>query len=154
MSGPKQTSFADDLARFVGDMLKLADLQLQLLSVDLRQMRRGTRQSLFLILFSVALLLGALPVLMFGLAGVVHLHSELPIEYAWLVVGAIAALVGWVVLKVALIRLARAAVTLQRSQDEFQHNLKWMRGVLHRDQEWHNHTAAGDKSGFLKRPSF
>ncbi|MBL8814884.1 MAG: phage holin family protein [Planctomyces sp.] len=127
------SSFPDSLARFIRDLLRMGDLQLQLLTVDLRDFGGGVKRSAFLILVALCLLLGALPVLMLGLAGVLHRISGLAIEYSWLLVGVFVSVTGLGMLWHAVRQLITASASLRRSQMELTKNLEWVRGVLHRD---------------------
>ncbi len=131
MNTDSQLSFSDSLARFIRDLLKMGDLQLQLLSIDLKTVGQSARFGSILAVFSAALLMGSIPVLMFGIAGVLHLAARIPIEYAWLLVGGVVSVIGMILLSVAVTRITRATQAMKRSQEEFHRNVEWVRGVLH-----------------------
>jgi hypothetical protein len=130
MNPTSPSSFTDTLARFLRDLLKMGDLQLQLLSLDIKAVGNSARFGIILAVIAAAMLLGSIPVVMFGVAGVVHLAMHLPLEYAWLVVGGMAMLVGVILLIISVACLARATHSMRRSHEEFRRNLEWMRSVL------------------------
>lgn len=131
MSSNSQASFAESVAKFIRDLLRMGDLQLQLLSIDLKAVGQSARFATALGLVGLGLLVGSVPVLMFGVAGVLHLLSLIPMEYAWLLVGSMGCMLGMIVLGNAVNRLTQVSLAMQRSQEEFHKNLEWARGVLH-----------------------
>lgn len=131
MSSNSQASFAESVAKFIRDLLRMGDLQLQLLSIDLKAVGQSARFATALGLAGLGLLAGSVPVLMFGVAGVLHLLSLIPVEYAWLLVGGMGCTLGMIVLGNAVNRLTQVSLAMKRSQDEFHKNLEWVRGVLH-----------------------
>lgn len=131
MSSNSQASFAESVAKFIRDLLRMGDLQLQLLSIDLKAVGQSARFATALGLVGLGLLVGSVPVLMFGVAGVLHLLSRIPMEYAWLLVGGMGCTLGMIVLGNAVNRLTQVSLAMKRSQEEFHKNLEWVRGVLH-----------------------
>lgn len=131
MSSNSQVSFAESLAKFIRDLLRMGDMQLQLLSIDLKAVGQTARFAMTLGIVGLGLLIGSLPVLMFGLAGVLHLMSLIPVEYAWLLVGGMGCSLGMIAIGTAVTRLKQASVVMKRSQEELHRNLEWVRGVLH-----------------------
>ncbi len=131
MSSNSQASFAESVAKFIRDLLRMGDLQLQLLSIDLKAVGQSARFATALGLVGLGLLVGSVPVLMFGVAGVLHLLSLIPMEYAWILVGGMGCTLGMIVLGNAVNRLTQVSLAMKRSQEEFHKNLEWVRGVLH-----------------------
>ena len=78
---------------------------------------------------------GAIPVLLFGVAGMLERFGGVTPEIARLIVGASVLLCGAVTMWFSLRRIGEAAASLQRSQDEMSQNLKWVRDALHRNTE-------------------
>ncbi len=131
MSSNSQASFAESVAKFIRDLLRMGDLQLQLLSIDLKAVGQSARFATALGLVGLGLLVGSVPVLMFGVAGVLHLLSLIPMEYAWILVGGMGCTLGMIVLGNAVNRLTQVSLAMKRSQEEFHKNLEWVRSVLH-----------------------
>lgn len=131
MTQNSQLTFTESLAKFIRDLFKMGDLQLQLLSIDLKSVGQSARFATALALLGLGLLIGSLPVLMFGVAGVLHLLSLMPVEYAWLLVGGMGCTLGIIVLGNAVTRLTQASSAMMRSQEEFHKNVEWVRGVLY-----------------------
>jgi hypothetical protein len=113
------------------DLLKLADLQVQLLTFDVRRFWSQAWTSVLILLAGAAMLIAALPVAMFGCAEYLRQSLSLSIEFALLLVSGGALLVAGGVIAWSARRLSVAAVPLRRSADEFRENLAWMRGLLH-----------------------
>lgn len=115
------------------DSLKLADLQVQLLTLDVRDFWAAAWKSTIVLAAGVAALIAALPVAMFGGAEYLRQAWSISIELALLLVSGTvllgaAGLVWW-----SASRLAVAAKPLRRSAEELQANLAWMRSVLHEE---------------------
>ncbi len=130
MSSNSQASFAESVAKFIRDLLRMGDLQLQLLSIDLKAVGQSARFATALGLVGLGLLVGSVPVLMFGVAGVLHLLSLIPMEYAWILVGGMGCTLGMIVLGNAVNRLTQVSLAMRRSQEEFHKNFEWVRVVL------------------------
>ena len=117
------------------DAVKLLDLQLQLVQIDLGEFWGRSRVAIALIAISGAALIAALPVGLFGIAELVRQRVGLSPEFALLAVSAtvvIAALAGvWSGLR----GFEEAAVPLKRSGEELRENLKWLRQLLHSDSD-------------------
>lgn len=116
------------------DALKLADLQVQLLTIDVRRFWSSAWTSLLVMAAAAALLTAALPVAMFGCAEFLRQSLSISIEFALLLVSGIALGVACGAMVWCGLRLSVAAVPLRRSADELRENLTWMRGLLH-DEE-------------------
>ena len=71
------------------DGLKLADLQLQLLTIDVRRFWSAAWTSVLVLAAGTALLIAALPVAMFGCAEYLRQSLSLSIEFALLLVSGI-----------------------------------------------------------------
>jgi hypothetical protein len=127
---PRGTQALVDLAV---DTFKLADLQMQLMTIDFREFWARAWTSVLLLAAGAAMLTAALPVAMFGGAEYLRQSLGLSIEFALLLVS------GWaLVIAIGLIawsarRLEVAATPLRRSVEELRENVKWIRGLLHGD---------------------
>ncbi len=117
------------------DSLKLIDLQIQLLQLDLGEFWSRARLAIGVLALSSAALIAAIPVALFGAAEYLRLAINVSLETALLlvagVVGGLALAAGvWSVRK-----LGNAANPLKRSRDELQANLVWLRQILHADDQ-------------------
>ena len=131
---PEQRPLGTNIASLVRDLAKMIDLQLQLLSLDLKQFWSNARVGLTVSLLAGFAILGSFPVLLFGIAGVLQRATGWSHEACLLSLGTTFTIGGACVLWIAVIRVGRAGVTFRRSQEELTQNLKWVREVLHRDE--------------------
>lgn len=135
VSGVEHAPLGSNLASLARDLARMADLQLQLLSLDLKQFWSRARNGLFVSCLAAIAVLGAIPVLLFGVAGLLERFGDLTPEIARLIVGISVLLCGAVTMWFSLRRIGEAAASLQRSQDEMSQNLKWVRDALHQNNE-------------------
>lgn len=135
VNGDERVPLSRNLAALARDLARMADLQLQLLSLDIKQFWSGARTGLFVLCLAGITVLGAIPVLLFGVAGLLERFAELTPEIARLIVGSVILLVGAVTMWFSLRRIGRAAASLKRSQDEMSENLKWIRDALYQNKE-------------------
>jgi hypothetical protein len=113
------------------DSLKLADLQVQLLTLDVREFWAGAWRSALVLAAGSAALIAALPVAMFGVSEYLRQAGSLSIEFALLLVSGVVLIVAAALIFWSGRRLATAAQPLRRSAEELRANLDWMRSVLH-----------------------
>ncbi len=124
--GSNITALARDLAR-------MADLQMQLLSLDVQQFWAGARSGVFALCLAGIAVLGALPVLLLAFAGLLQRMLNLTPEIAGLIVGSVFVVGGTGTLWFSLRKIGKAARCLKRSQEELSENLTWVREALHQD---------------------
>lgn len=124
-----------NIAALMRDLSRMADLQLQLLSVDLQEFWSGARNRIVVASIALTITLGSIPVFLFALARFIERHTVLRTESAQFLVAMVTLLVGAAILWMSIRRIGTAANKMKRSRDELQENLKWIRSVLHRDQE-------------------
>jgi hypothetical protein len=122
----------------VFDSLKLADLQLQLLQIDVVAFWKRSQWALTLLVISSVMLLSGLPVLLLGIAAWMERLASLSRETSLLIVGGVVFLIASGLLAWAVRRLGRAIKPLGRSHEELRANLAWMRHLLHREETGHN----------------
>ena len=126
-------SGAQALVALLIDGLKLSDLQLQLLTLDVSEFWARSRNSILLAAIGVAALIAALPVAMFGGAEYLRQTFSLSIEFALLLVSGVVVLSAAIAIGWSVHRLESASQPLRRSAEEMQANLRWMRSILHED---------------------
>ena len=115
--GSNITALARDLAR-------MADLQMQLLSLDVQQFWSGARAGIFSLCVAGIAVLGALPVLLLAFAGMMQRYLNLTPEVAGLIVGSAFVVGGTGALWLSLRKIGKAARCLKRSQEELSENPK------------------------------
>ena len=124
-----------NVASLVRDLARMADLQLQLLALDVTQFWSSARTGLVVSLLAGIAILGSLPVLLFGLAGLLERGTGWSPEVCQLIPGIAMTIGGAILLWVGVIRIGRASASFRRSHEELSENLKWVREVLHHDEE-------------------
>jgi hypothetical protein len=133
LNDPQQRHGPQAVLALAVDALKLADLQIQLLTLDVRETWAGAWRSLLALAFSTAAVIAALPVAMFGISEFLRQAASLSIETALLLVsGIVLAAAGGLAVWSAR-QLAVALQPLRRSTDELRSNLEWMRSVLYEE---------------------
>jgi len=116
------------------DAVELAELQAQLLKLDVQAAARYGGMSIILLVVGACLLLGCVPVALAALAEMFVAH------YGWSQAGALgaAAAVGLAISAVAgaaaWYRLRKALQSLQRSRGELNRNIAWLKSNLKRDK--------------------
>lgn len=117
------------------DAMRLADLQLQLLALDVAEFWEQARFGLVLGLTGLVVLLGALPVLLLAAAELLRMNTSLSLAASQGVVVLVALTLAGIGIWLSLRFLTRAGASLQRSQAELRENMAWLRSVLNGDDE-------------------
>lgn len=115
------------------DAVKLADLQIQLLTLDVKEFWGRAKVALGLVVVASILLLAALPVALIALADLLQDLAHLTPTAALFVVSGVAIVLATVGVVWSGYQLSGAAAPLKRSTDELRENLAWIRNVLHSD---------------------
>jgi len=135
MNHDSRTSFPPQaVARNVGDLahdiVELGELQAALLKVDVAQWSRRLTLPLIMLGGAGVLLVGCVPVLLAALAyvfvelaGWSNSLSFLAAALIGLVIGGACAVSGWW-------KLRGSVSVFRRSQEEFNHNVRWLKQVL------------------------
>lgn len=119
-----------NLAGLAHDALSLAELQVQLLSVDLRDAKRGAGPALALLVVGAVLALGSIPVLLIAGAASLIEYADWSSPAAHGVMGAAAVALAVLLLRIGWNRTVRALGTVQRSRSEFTETLQWLKNSL------------------------
>ena len=134
VEAPEQRPLGTNIASLLRDLARMMDLQLQLLSLDVKQFWSNARVGLTVSLRAGFAILGSFPVLLFGIAETLQRATGWSHGVCLLVPGTTFTTGGACVLWIAVIRVGRAAASFKRSQEELTQNLKWVREVLHLDE--------------------
>ena len=134
VAAPEIRPLGTNVASLVQDIARLLDLQLQLLALDVKQFWSKARVAITVSLLAAMAILGALPVLLFGIAEMLQRMTSWTHETCLLTLGMTFMIGGVCVLWFAVIRVGQAATSMKGSQEELTQNLKWVREVLHHEE--------------------
>lgn len=126
----RPTHIRANLAGLAHDALTLAELQVQLLTVDLRDARRGAGTALSQVLVGAVLALGCVPVLFLAAAHLLIETAGWPASGAYAAVATLAAVVAIILLRLGWRRTSQALATVQRSRTELVETLRWLKESL------------------------
>lgn len=130
-----QTHIRANLAGLAHDALTLAELQVRLLSVDLREARRGAATALALLVAGGVLALGCVPLLLLGGARLLVELARWPESGAYAAIGVLAAVLALLILRLGWRRTTRALATVQRSREELLETVRWLKESLRPSDE-------------------
>jgi len=112
------------------NVFDLADLQMQLLSVDSQEARRKLSKALVLVSLAVPLSTAMFTVALFGTGHILHETLEWSIGASMLVASGVTALVVLILAVVALTLLRTAATAMQETKSEFLESLRWIKATI------------------------
>ena len=118
------------LAEFGNDIASLVELQAKLALLDLKESTTRTTTPLAGIVLGVVVALASVPVALLGVAHLVAAALTLGLGWAMLLTAGVALALGATVAALALPRLVRSFDSFQRSREEFNRNVSWIRTVL------------------------
>jgi hypothetical protein len=125
-----EPNVATSFAGLAHDVIELGELQAQLFVHDVKSTTQKTRTSLLLSVVGACVLLGTLPVMLFALGQLIAEQTEWPLSAGL----AIAALIGIGIsagfLAAAWNRLSAGLNAMQRSRDELNRNIAWIKSSL------------------------
>jgi hypothetical protein len=131
------TGVRNGIAGVFHDALTLAELQFKLLGIDAQQATRRAMTPLALLAGAGVFALSALPLLLVALAQLLRDQAEWPAALATLTaVGAGIVIAGLLAL-FGYFGLRRCLAPLQRSRDEFNRNVTWLKNTLKRHEIRH-----------------
>ena len=117
----------------IQDGARLLDLQMQLLTVDVREFWSRAKWGIGVLVVAGVLILATLPVLLLGIAYAIHTTWELSLAMSMAISGGAGLVLGIIALIWSVRKLTRAGERFQRSQIELSENLSWFRSMLHGD---------------------
>lgn len=121
---------ARNVGHVVNDVVELSELQMKLLSSDLKSVVRRAILPLVGVVTGICLALGTVPVLLTGLARVLETQSDLAFTSALLLTGAGALILAVIGVALAGWFLRQSLRELDRSRAEFVQNLAWVKQSL------------------------
>jgi hypothetical protein len=136
-SRTEQPNVASSFSELTHNAIELAELQAQLFSLDIKETSQSAGVSIALVIGSVCMLLGTIPVVLIAIAQLLveQLGWSLAAGYG------VAALIGIVasagIGAAAYARFSNGMATLKRSREELNRNIAWLKSNLR------NRTQAG-----------
>lgn len=124
-----------NVAILAQDAVRLADLQLQLLTLDITEFWQRARFGIAFCIVGAVVMLGAVPVLLLSLAELLTSRTDLSLASSQGLVAVAALILAAGVLWMSLKQLTHAGRSLQRSQEELRANMTWLRSVLNGDED-------------------
>ena len=121
---------AGNVAGVIHDVTELIELQARLFAADTKAAVRDSVPPLVLMVTAVCILLGAMPVLLLGVAEVLAVQVELSRTVSLFVAAGMGVGVALLVLAIAWWRLRRGISHLDGSLEELERNVAWIKQVL------------------------
>ncbi len=131
--GPSQADAGDGDAAFrrlLHDVIELGEMQVKLLTLDLKQTASKMITPTVLAVVGVAVLLGCVPVALTATAHVFVEFLQWPRSAAFGIATLIGLVLCGLMLAVAYFKFKKGFATLQRSQHEFSQNVAWLKSRL------------------------
>jgi hypothetical protein len=125
-----EPSMATSFAGLTHDVIELAELQAQLLALDVKSTSQKARISLVLAVSGICILLGTVPVALFTLAELLNGPAGWSRPAAFGMATLVGVLVSGGILVAAWLRMRSGIVTMQRSRDELNRNIAWIKSSL------------------------
>jgi len=129
-NGSPEGRLVGGIAEFGNDIATLAELQYKLAMFDLSEAIQKALIPLALMVVGALFVLGALPVLLFGVAELIVSAFNIKIGWALLLTSITTIVLAGAVLTICALRIPDALSGFRRSREEFQRNLAWVRTVL------------------------
>jgi len=128
-SGPEQ-QVVGGIAGFGSDIATLVELQATLAVTDLKESLQNAAVPLALIVVGVICLVGALPVVLLGVATVLAAALKISSGWAMLLTGGVVLTMALTIVAVAALKIGPSFSSFRRSREELARNLAWIRTVL------------------------
>jgi hypothetical protein len=125
-----EPNVATSFAGLAHDVIELSELQAQLLVHDVKNTAQKTRTSLILGVIGVCVLLGSVPVLLVTIGELIVELSGWSRSAGMAIATLIGIIVSGLLLAAAWNRLSVGLSSMQRSRDEFNRNIKWIKTSL------------------------
>jgi len=129
-NGTPEGRLVGGIAEFGNDIATLAELQYKLAMIDLSEALRKALIPLALMVVGALFILGALPVLLFGVAELIVSAFKIGIGWALVLTSVTTIALAGAVFTISSLRIPDSLSGFRRSREEFQRNLAWVRTVL------------------------
>ncbi len=129
-TGAPEKRIQRNVSAFLHNIIELFELQVKLLTVDLRDASNSLKIPAILLVFGLCLFLGMIPVLLAGLGILLHQQAEWNLGTSLVGVAIVATLIASGLCYAGL-KLSMAGISLlQRSQEELKENVAWIKSAL------------------------
>lgn len=128
-SNPAKAVFGN-ATQVVRDMTELAELQTKLLAADISALKRKSTLPVILLVIALCVLLGAVPVVLFGVAELLVQQAEFPRVWAYMTSAGGGFLTALILSLVAWLRLRSGFAELENSRRELSQNINWIKTTL------------------------
>jgi len=129
-NGTPEGRLVGGITEFGNDIATLAELQYKLAMFDLNEAIGKALIPLALMVVGAMFILGALPVLLFGVAELIAAAFKIGIGWALLLTSVTTIALAGTVFTICALRIPNSLSGFRRSREEFQRNLAWVRTVL------------------------
>jgi integral membrane sensor domain MASE1 len=129
-NGAPEQQVVGGITGFGSDIATLAELQAELAVADLKEALQKAVVPLALIVVGVICVIGALPVALLGVAGLLAAALKIGVAWATLMTGGVVLGVALVVVAVSASKIGPSFSSFRRSREELARNLAWIRTVL------------------------
>ncbi len=127
---PPDPHIVSNLGSLGADLVSLAELQLELLTVDAGETLKHARVPAFLIVLAVGFVLGSCPLALLGLSWWIASLTVLTVAESALIVALGGLILAAILFFIAWKGLRVGVAALKRSREEFHNNLEWIKHVL------------------------
>ena len=122
--------FVGQAAEVTGNVIELAELQVQLAKEDAAEAIQIAIKPIFTIVIGGVLLLASLPVLLLAIAGLISRYSGMNLELAQLIVGLCATVIAVAAVLLSVRTVKSSLAPFNRSTQEFKQNVSWLKTIF------------------------
>jgi hypothetical protein len=126
----KTPNVAASVSDLTHDVIEISELQVQLLSLDAKQSVEKLKACIVMAVIGAAIVLGSIPVALLAIGAVFVERLDWPYDAAIGVATAIGLAAAGAVLAVAYSYVKRGLVSFDRSREELQRNIAWLKSTL------------------------
>jgi uncharacterized membrane protein YqjE len=126
----EQPGVANSVSELTHNAIELAELQAKLFSLDVKETSQNTGISIGLVICSVCILLGSVPVLLIALALALHELLDWSPAVSYAVAALIGILISVGIAAAAWTQFRRGIATMKRSREELSRNIAWLKSNL------------------------
>jgi hypothetical protein len=130
----KEPNVATSMSELTHDVIELAELQAQLLTLDLKSVTRQSRTSILLSVVGICLLVGTVPDLLLAIGEYFVEQHGWTHAAGYGLAAAISILASAVLLGLGWNRFQSGLKSLHRSRDELRRNIAWIKSSLRNRQ--------------------
>ncbi|HUP78974.1 MAG TPA: phage holin family protein [Pirellula sp.] len=124
------TQFTESAGRFACDLLELTELQASLFKADAQSVFKESINAIATVAIGCSLLLGTIPVVVFGLASATAFYWQIDVWIAQLAVGGGLTLLSLMFIAGSFKTLSKSTKRFKRSTAEFSKNMEWTKDVI------------------------